>query len=99
MTGLSRQTVINSYARIPGIVWKLGWAPTPTGNPRTQLPPLPLDLLQDKDVLKEFVFRVNTFGKYLIFVCSNSPLHNNLRSVMGFVIASLQFNISECHFF
>jgi hypothetical protein len=45
--------VINSYARIPGIVWKLGWAPTPTGEPRTQLPPLPLDLLQDKDVLEE----------------------------------------------
>jgi huntingtin len=52
--------VINSYARIPGIVWKLGWAPTPTGEPRTQLPPLPLDLLQDKDVLEEFVFRINT---------------------------------------
>ncbi|XP_052100645.1 huntingtin-like [Mytilus californianus] len=60
--GLSRQSVINSYARVPGIVWKIGWTPTPTGEPRTQLPPLPLDLLQDKDVLKEFVFRINTFG-------------------------------------
>ena len=63
IVGLSRQSVINSYARVPGIVWKLGWTPTPTGEPRTQLPPLPLDLLQDKDVLKEFVFRINTFGK------------------------------------
>ena len=60
--------MINSYARIPGIVWKLGWAPTPTGEPRTQLPPLPLDLLQDKDVLEEFVFRINTFGKFFVHI-------------------------------
>ncbi|XP_050396465.2 huntingtin [Patella vulgata] len=62
VTGLARLPLVNSYARVPPLVWKLGWSPSPTGNLKTQLPPLPVDFLQEKDVLEEFVFRINTLG-------------------------------------
>ena len=51
------------------MVWKMGWIPSPTGEPRTQLPPLPVDYIQDKEVLKEYVNRVNTFGKTFCDYC------------------------------
>ena len=54
---------MNSYARTPPLVWKMGWVPSPSGEMRTTLPPLPLDFLQEKDVLQEFIFRVNTLGE------------------------------------
>ena len=62
ITGLSRLPLVNSYARIPPIVWKFGWMPVPEGANGTELPPLPVDILKEKDVLKEFVFRVNQIG-------------------------------------
>ena len=61
-TGLARLPLVNTYARTPPIVWRLGWSPSPTGTHRTQLPPLPVEFLQEKDVLKEFVTRINTRG-------------------------------------
>lgn len=54
---------MNSYARTPPLVWKLGWMPSPGGDMRTRLPPLPLEFLQEKDVLKEFIYRVNVLGE------------------------------------
>ncbi|CAH1783183.1 unnamed protein product [Owenia fusiformis] len=60
--GLARLPLVNSYARTPPIVWKMGWMPSPSGDMRTKLPPLPTDFIQEKDVLQEFVFRVNTIG-------------------------------------
>ncbi|XP_052771519.1 huntingtin-like isoform X2 [Mya arenaria] len=60
--GLSRLPVLNSFARTPPIVWKMGWIPTPSGEPKTKLPPLPLDLMLDKEVLKEFVLRNSIIG-------------------------------------
>ncbi|KAK3095770.1 hypothetical protein FSP39_018831 [Pinctada imbricata] len=60
--GLARQPVLNSYARTPSLVWKLGWAPTPSGETKTHLPPLPVDFLKDKDVLREYVCRINVLG-------------------------------------
>ncbi|ESO95031.1 hypothetical protein LOTGIDRAFT_160793 [Lottia gigantea] len=62
VTGLARLPLVNSYARVPPLVWKLGWSPSPTGNLKTHLPPVPVDYLQEKDVLEEFVFRINTLG-------------------------------------
>jgi len=37
--------------------------PTPEGPLKTELPPLPIEILKEKDVLNEFVMRVNTLGK------------------------------------
>ena len=56
---------MNSYARTPPMVWKLGWMPSPSGDLKTKLPPLPLDYLQEKDILKEFIFRVNILGEQI----------------------------------
>ncbi|XP_070540509.1 huntingtin-like isoform X2 [Ptychodera flava] len=60
--GLARLPLVNSYARTPHIVWKMGWMPTPSGELKSKLPPLPIEYLQDKEVLKEFVYRVNVLG-------------------------------------
>ncbi|XP_060568114.1 huntingtin-like isoform X3 [Ruditapes philippinarum] len=60
--GLSRTPVLNSFARTPPIVWKMGWIPTPSGEPKTKLPPLPIDLMLDKEVLREFVNRISMIG-------------------------------------
>ncbi|KAH3787333.1 hypothetical protein DPMN_165455 [Dreissena polymorpha] len=60
--GLARLPVLNSFARTPPVVWKMGWIPTPSGEPKTKLPPLPIDLMLDKDVLKEFVLRNSMIG-------------------------------------
>ena len=62
ISGLSRVPVLNSFARTPPIVWKMGWFPTPSGEPKTRLPPLPIDLMLDKEVLREFVHRINVIG-------------------------------------
>ena len=62
--GLARLPFINSYVRIPPIVWKFGWSPPFEGNFQTELPPLPVDILKEKDVLKEFVYRVNQIGAW-----------------------------------
>lgn len=61
--GLARLPFVNSYVRIPPIVWKFGWDPTPDGFYNTELPPLPVDIMKEKDVLKEFVHRVNQIGE------------------------------------
>ena len=63
VTGLARIPFVNSYVRIPPIVWKFGWQPTMEGAYHSELPPLPVDILKEKDVLKEFVYRVNQVGK------------------------------------
>ncbi|XP_013398873.1 huntingtin [Lingula anatina] len=62
VVSLARLPLVNSYARTPPLVWKLGWMPAPGGETKTKLPPLPLDFLQEKDVLREFIFRVNVVG-------------------------------------
>ncbi|KAL5022595.1 hypothetical protein ScPMuIL_001750 [Solemya velum] len=59
--GLARLPTLNSYARTPPIVWKMGWVPA-VGQSDSRLPPLPVEYLQDKEVLTDFVARVNTLG-------------------------------------
>lgn len=87
--GLARRPLVNSYARTPPIVWKLGWMPTPEGPLKTELPPLPIEILKEKDVLNEFVMRVNILGwinrqqfeetwAALLGVLSSPPLPENV---------------------
>ncbi|XP_074614489.1 huntingtin-like isoform X2 [Acropora palmata] len=62
VVGLARQPLVNSYARCPPLVWKLGWDPAPEGPLKTELPPIPIEILKEKDVLDEFVRVVNFIG-------------------------------------
>ncbi|XP_028270333.1 huntingtin isoform X6 [Parambassis ranga] len=59
---LSRLPLVNSYTRVPPLVWKLGWSPQPGGEFSTTLPEIPVDFLQEKDVFREFLYRINTLG-------------------------------------
>ncbi|CAL4176844.1 unnamed protein product, partial [Meganyctiphanes norvegica] len=60
--GLGRMPILNSVVRIPPDVWTMGWSPDFSGDHGTLLPPLPQDLLQETDVLKQFIFRQELFG-------------------------------------
>uniref|UniRef100_A0A8C1W8L5 Huntingtin n=1 Tax=Cyprinus carpio TaxID=7962 RepID=A0A8C1W8L5_CYPCA len=59
---LARLPIVNSYTRIPPLVWKLGWSPRPSGEFGTALPEIPVEFLQEKDVFREFLYRINTLG-------------------------------------
>eukprot|EP00066_Takifugu_rubripes_P022022 XP_011611288.1 PREDICTED: huntingtin isoform X1 [Takifugu rubripes] len=59
---LSRLPLVNSHTRVPPLVWKLGWSPQPGGEFGTTLPEIPVDFLQEKDVFREFLYRINTLG-------------------------------------
>lgn len=59
---LARLPLVNSYTRIPPLVWKLGWSPRPGGELGTALPEIPVEFLQEKDVFREFLYRINTLG-------------------------------------
>ncbi|XP_034443327.1 huntingtin isoform X2 [Hippoglossus hippoglossus] len=59
---LSRLPLVNSYTRVPPLVWKLGWSPQPGGEFSTTLPEIPVDFLQEKDVFREFLYRINILG-------------------------------------
>lgn len=43
-------------------VWKLGWSPKPGGDFGTVFPEIPVEFLQEKEILKEFIYRINTLG-------------------------------------
>ncbi|KAF6723879.1 Huntingtin, partial [Oryzias melastigma] len=59
---LSRLPLVNSHTRVPPLVWKLGWSPQPGGEFGTALPEIPVDFLHEKDVFREFLYRINTLG-------------------------------------
>ncbi|XP_013930191.1 PREDICTED: huntingtin-like, partial [Thamnophis sirtalis] len=59
---LSRLPLVNSYARVPLLVWKLGWSPRPTGEFGTTFPEIPVEFLQEREIFKEFIYRINTLG-------------------------------------
>ncbi|XP_030750206.1 huntingtin isoform X2 [Sitophilus oryzae] len=62
VVSLSRLPLVNSYNLVPSRVWKLGWEPTMTGRFSTQVPAIPIDMLQEIDVFEEYLFRVNLLG-------------------------------------
>lgn len=55
--GVGRMPVVNSVVWMPPDLWALGWSPQFTGDHNTTLPPIPVRLLQETDVLKQFIFR------------------------------------------
>lgn len=54
---LSRLPLANSYVATPPDVWQQGWAHELSGPSHTFVPPLPIDYLQDADVLRQLIFR------------------------------------------
>ncbi|XP_016051293.1 PREDICTED: huntingtin isoform X2 [Miniopterus natalensis] len=62
VVSLARLPLVNSYTRVPPLVWKLGWSPTPGGDFGTSFPEIPVEFLQEKEVFKEFIYRINTLG-------------------------------------
>ncbi|XP_006875391.1 PREDICTED: huntingtin [Chrysochloris asiatica] len=62
VVSLARLPLVNSYTRVPPLVWKLGWSPKPGGDFGTVLPEIPVEFLQEKEVFKEFICRINTLG-------------------------------------
>lgn len=59
---LARLPIVNSYTRVPPLVWKLGWSPKTGGEFGTSLPEIPVEFLQEKEVFREFIYRINTLG-------------------------------------
>ncbi|KAJ8959892.1 hypothetical protein NQ318_011628 [Aromia moschata] len=59
---LSRLPLVNSYVLIPFRVWRTGWQPEMSGPFNTQVSPLPIELLQEVDMLEEYVFRMTLLG-------------------------------------
>ncbi|XP_026856221.2 huntingtin isoform X2 [Electrophorus electricus] len=59
---LARLPLVNSYTRVPPLVWKLGWSPRRGGEFGTALPEIPVEFLQEKEVFREFLYRINTLG-------------------------------------
>ncbi|NXE23880.1 HD protein, partial [Ardeotis kori] len=59
---LARLPLVNSYTRVPPLVWKLGWSPEPAGDFSTVFPEIPVEFLQEKEIFKEFIYRINTLG-------------------------------------
>lgn len=55
---LSRLSVANSYVLVPLKAWKSGWTPEiMSGTFKTQVLALPIEILQDVEVLEEYIFR------------------------------------------
>ncbi|CAG9829715.1 unnamed protein product [Diabrotica balteata] len=60
---LARLPLVNSYSLIPQRAWKTGWQPdTMDGTFGTSVAALPIDMLQDIEVLQEYIFRINLLG-------------------------------------
>uniref|UniRef100_A0A8C8S588 Huntingtin n=1 Tax=Pelusios castaneus TaxID=367368 RepID=A0A8C8S588_9SAUR len=59
---LGRLPLVNSYTRVPPLVWKLGWSPKPAGDFGTVFPEIPVEFLQEKEIFKEFIYRINILG-------------------------------------
>ncbi|KAK2115305.1 hypothetical protein P7K49_005931 [Saguinus oedipus] len=55
---------------LEAVVWKLGWSPKPGGEFGTAFPEIPVEFLQEKEVFKEFIYRINTLAPLLTWVSS-----------------------------
>jgi len=80
VSGLARIPLVNTYARTPQAVWKLGWMPSPTGDHKTHVPPLPLEFLRERDILADFIRRVNTFGERNISQIAVAIIMSGIKS-------------------
>nr|CAD7441338.1 unnamed protein product [Timema bartmani] len=59
---LSRMPLVNSYVATPPEAWRQGWTVELGGPSRTTVPPLPVEYLQDIDLLHQLIFRVTLLG-------------------------------------
>lgn len=61
---VSRQPLVNSYILTPPLVWKRGWRAIGSGPTKCYFPLLSSEsnLLQEVDVLEQFIYRVNLLG-------------------------------------
>lgn len=59
ITALGRLSVFTSHARLPPLPKAFGWIPTASD---INISPLPTELLQEREVLRQFIFRVNALG-------------------------------------
>ncbi|KAG7190657.1 hypothetical protein KM043_006738 [Ampulex compressa] len=59
-----RQPLVNSYTLTPPLVWKHGWHAVGTGATKCYFPLLSSEsnLLQEVDILEQFIYRVNLLG-------------------------------------
>lgn len=89
---LSRLPLVNSYVLIPPTAWKNGWLSDLSGTFNTQASPLPIDYLQEIDILEEFIFRIHLLGwinrqqfeetwMCLLSVLCYSPSENELHEM------------------
>lgn len=61
--GLCRMPLLSSYVRVPPEVWKLDcWRVETSGPLRTVFPIPPVELLQEEDLLREYVARASAVG-------------------------------------
>ncbi|XP_043274964.1 huntingtin [Venturia canescens] len=61
---ISRQPLVNTFVLTPPLAWKQGWTVTPSGTTKCNLPLLSIEsnLLQEVDILQQFIFRVTLLG-------------------------------------
>ncbi|CAH1724958.1 unnamed protein product [Aphis gossypii] len=57
---ISRHPMVNGFIRIPPITWKM--LQTPINNVDFNIPTIPIDVLQEMDVLKQYVSRLSVVG-------------------------------------
>ncbi|KAJ9589854.1 hypothetical protein L9F63_017009 [Diploptera punctata] len=62
IVSLSRLPLVNSYVATPPDVWRQGWAAELGGPSHTLVPALPVDYLQDIDILQQLIFRITMLG-------------------------------------
>ncbi|KAK3887735.1 hypothetical protein Pcinc_008172 [Petrolisthes cinctipes] len=102
--GIGRMPAVNSVVRMPPDLWALGWTPQFTGDHSTTLPPIPVRLLQETDVLKQFIFRVELFGwigrqqfeetwMALLSVLNSTPSENTPTEELPFINLSLSLAV------
>ena len=51
---------MNSYIRVPRLLWKYGW--NPSSEDGTKLPDIPADYLQEKEILSDYISIMNHIG-------------------------------------
>ncbi|KAI4485420.1 hypothetical protein M0804_006925 [Polistes exclamans] len=61
---ISRQPLVNSFVLTPPLVWKHGWHIMGSGTTKCHFPLLSTEsnLLQEVDILEQFIYRINLLG-------------------------------------
>lgn len=64
VVSVSRQPLVNSYVLTPSLVWQRGWHVVGSGPSKCYFPLLSSEsnLLQEVDILEQFIYRVNLLG-------------------------------------